>query len=104
MENKVLACVQANGERCKASTFSQRKKLKNVVSEEKYQEVLELIQNLRNEKSIVSENDFDEIDNGEIHEWYSVGDDKYGRLMYCLKTGIVRHQTMGEFYENTTVD
>lgn len=52
-----------------------------------------------------------EIDNPEIHEWYVfqtaretsnkeivLNDYKYGRNMYCPKTGIMRTLTKEEFY------
>ena len=32
------------------------------------------------------------------------GDSKFGRIMVCLKTGMTRTQTMGEFYQSATVD
>lgn len=99
-----LACIEIDGNRCKASTFSQRKKLRNVVTKEKYKEIEERISELRRFKLIPDYNEVADIDNGEIYEWYSVGDGPYGRVMYCLKTNTVRHQTMGEFYENRAVD
>ncbi len=48
--------------------------------------------------------DIIDIDNPDKHEWYEIGGDKFGRSMYCHKTGIRRTQTMGEFYQNATVD
>ena len=49
-----------------------------------------------------------DIDNGDKYEWYQVyfgkGSVKYDRLMYCPKTNILRSQTAGEFYQNSTVD
>lgn len=50
-----------------------------------------------------------DINNPEKYRWVSTmvnpnNDAKYGRNMFCLKTGILRGQTMGEFYETSTVD
>ena len=77
-----LSCIEANGSRCKASTFSQRKKLKDVVTEERYKEIEDRISELRRFKLISEYKDVEDIDNGEIYEWYSVGDGPYGRVMY----------------------
>lgn len=38
------------------------------------------------------------------YDWVMVGREKYGRVMYCQKTGIVRTKTMGEFYQGGEVD
>lgn len=48
--------------------------------------------------------DITDIDNPDKHEWYQIGTSKFGRSMFCHKTGIRRSQTMGEFYQNSTVD
>jgi hypothetical protein len=38
------------------------------------------------------------------YEWVQIGNEKFGRFMYCKRNGIKRTQTMGEFYGTTTVD
>lgn len=48
--------------------------------------------------------DINDIDNGDIYEWVQIKGEKYGRSMYCLKTGIRRGNTMGEFYGSGIVD
>ena len=74
--------------------------LKDLVSKEEYEEILKT----RNQTKIVSHDSLTDGDNGEKYDWVSIGDTKYGRTMYCLKTKIFRGHTLGEFYENTTVD
>lgn len=44
------------------------------------------------------------LDDGDTYERYQYGSDKYGRLMYCVKTKTVRSQTMAEFYGSSEVD
>ena len=101
---KLLACVTSKGTRCKAGSFEVRAKIKNFVSEEEYQKIKKSLDEARKTNSIIDEETYPDIDNGDKHEWYSFGDGKYGRIMYCKKTGTFRHQTMGEFYEDSTVD
>ena len=48
--------------------------------------------------------DIPDIDDKEKYNWIMMGKDKYGRSMYCTKTGIRRSTTMGEFYEGGIVD
>ena len=59
-------------------------------------------------RKVVKYEDIPDRDNGEKYEWYQwtspTGDSKYGRLMVDIKNEIVRSQTMGEFYGNSTVD
>jgi len=57
-----------------------------------------------NKLPYVDEKTISDIDDGSKYEWVQVGTDKYGRCMYCLKTGIRRGQTMGEFYGGGIVD
>jgi len=45
-----------------------------------------------------------DIDDGDKYEWVQIKGEKYGRSMYCLKTGIRRGNTMGEFYGSGIVD
>jgi hypothetical protein len=87
----ILSGIKENGERCKVEDFTSRKQYNGNISE-----ILKIplteIKNIPN------------INDGNIYEWYVVGSGKYGRLMYCPKTKILRGLTMGEFYENATVD
>lgn len=53
---------------------------------------------------VIRHEDIPDINNGHKYEWVQIGDSKYGRNMLCNKTGIVRSQTMGEFYGNSIVD
>lgn len=45
-----------------------------------------------------------DIDNTDIYEWVQIGRSKNVRFMYCMKTGIKRFCTMGEFYGASEVD
>lgn len=104
MENQIErmtsgACVAWNGEICKSSEFKSRMPYAN--SKYKPTEAeLKRIQNL----PCTDIARIDEIENPDVHEWYQIGTDKYGRSMYCPKTDTRRTQTMGEFYGNATVD
>lgn len=51
----------------------------------------------------------EDIDDGEKHRWVSTvpidgNDAKYGRAMFCLKTGVLRGLTFDEFYGGGLVD
>lgn len=96
----MLATLDVRGQRVSINSFAERRKLKDLVSKEEYEEVLKA----RNQTEIVSDSSLADEDNGEKYDWVSIGDTKYGRIMYCLKTKIFRSQTLGEFYENSTVD
>jgi hypothetical protein len=48
--------------------------------------------------------DIPDIEDTEKYNWVQVGEDKYGRNMYCTNTKIKRSQTMGEFYQGGIVD
>ena len=48
--------------------------------------------------------DIPDINNTKKYNWVQVGENKYGRSMYCTKTKIKRTQTMGEFYGTGIVD
>ena len=93
------ACIAWNGQRCKSNEFGSRKKY----TESKHKPSAATIGRIKN-LPVVDIARIDEIENPDVHEWYQIGDDKYGRTMYCHKTGIRRGQTMGEFYGNSTVD
>ena len=88
--NPTLACIASNGARVKAEAFEYRKKVP----------MTEEIKNL----PCVDYKTISDIDDGSKYEWVQVGEDKYGRSMYCLKTGIKRSQTMGEFYGGGSVN
>ena len=47
--------------------------------------------------------DFKNLDDPK-YNWVQVGEDKYGRHMYCTNTHAKRSQTMGEFYGGGIVD
>lgn len=54
-------------------------------------------------------NNMSDIDDGTKHRWVSTvpikgNDVKYGRVMFCLKTGIIRNTTFDEFYGGGIVD
>jgi len=88
--NNDLSCISANGSRVKAEAFEYRKKIPTT------DEI--------NRIPCVDHKTISDIDDGSKYEWVQVGEDKYGRSMYCLKTGIRRSQTMGEFYGGGSVD
>jgi hypothetical protein len=48
--------------------------------------------------------DIPDIDDKEKYNWIMMGKDRYGKSMYCTKTGIRRSTTMGEFYGSGIVD
>lgn len=93
------SCIAYDGSLCKSGDFISRKNYKNSTWDPTKTE-LERIKNLNS----VDYKTIDDIDNYEVYEWYQIGEDKYGRSMYCPKTEIKRTQTMGEFYGNSTVD
>lgn len=93
------ASVTYSGALCKAHDFKDR--MKYVRSEHKPSpEKIEEIKKL----PLTKLEDVSEIDNPDVHQWYEIGEDKYGRAMYCPKTNIKRTTTMGEFYQSATVD
>ena len=98
-----LATLSVDGTRTECSSFAIRRKLKNLVSSEEYNSVLQ------KRKEAFKSGDFlpeklPDRDDGNKYDWVVVGEGKYDRIMYCLKTKQFRHQTMGEFYENAVVD
>ncbi len=88
-----LASKTQGGKGITVNAFIERKNLNDP-------EIAEKIKNL----PYTELSDIADIDNGEKYEWVQVGNTKYGRCMYCLKTGIKRGQTMGEFYGSGIVD
>lgn len=86
--------VRHDGSRCSIHSFSDRKKYNPGEAERKRMDALPYT----DLKTIPDAND------GSKYEWVEVGDTKYGRYMYCLKTGIKRSSTMGEFYQSSPVD
>lgn len=79
---------------CKASEFRSRQEY--ICSEEE----MNIIKNI----SLTDLNTIPDVDNPEKYRWYEIGNEKYGRTMYCPDTKIRRGTTMGEFYQNATVD
>lgn len=98
-----LATLAADGTRTKCSSFATRRRLKNIVSSEEYNSVLQ-----KRKEALISRNvlptELSDKDDGNKYDWVVVGEDKYDRIMYCLKTKQFRYETMGEFYENAIVD
>jgi len=82
------------GNECKTDAFVDRKKL-NVPKEE-----LDRIGKIPMTKT----DTINDIDDGDKYEWVQIPGDKYGRSMYCTKTGTRRGNTMGEFYGSGIVD
>ena len=93
------ACIMWNGEKCKSGEFTSRMKYKD----SKYNPEQKEIERIK-QLPIMYIADIPTIENPSVHEWYEIGQEKYGRLMYCPKTDIKRTTTMGEFYQNATVD
>ena len=93
VSNPKLACISSGGKRVPASAFVYRKK---ITDSEAVAEIRKL--------PLVKADTIKDIDDGSKYEWVQVGQEKYGRCMYCLKTGIRRGQTMGEFYGGGIVD
>jgi len=91
--NPGLACISSGGKRVSASAFVYRKK----ITDEKIVAEIRKI-------PLVKADTIKDIDDGSKYEWVQVGQEKYGRCMYCVKTGIRRSQTMGEFYGGGIVD
>jgi hypothetical protein len=93
------ACIMWDGNICKSGEFTSRMKYKDSKHKPTESELKKITDLFPTDITRI-----DEIENPDVHEWYQIGDDKYGRTMYCHKTGIRRQQTMGEFYQNSTVD
>ena len=86
--------VAWNGTRCSITAFVDRKK---------YRPTEKQLAAIKATKRY-DEKELPDFNDGSKYEWVQVGDEKYGRFMYCLKTGMHRHQTMGEFYGSGVVD
>ena len=93
------ACIMWDGKICKSNEFTSRMKYKDSKYKPTQQELERIKQLPFTDIARVYE-----IENPDVHEWYEIGSDKYGRAMYCPKTDIKRNTTMGEFYQNATVD
>jgi hypothetical protein len=93
------ACIMWDGNICKSGEFRDRMKFKK----SKYNPTEEQIEKIK-QLPLTEIKDVPEIENRLVHEWYEIGDDKYGRTMYCPNTNIRRKTTMGEFYQSATVD
>lgn len=98
-----LATIAKDGTRVSIKSFAIRRRLRDLIPEDEYKTTLIVLEKRRETRNIYPEV-YPQADNGELHDWVMCGDDKYGRVMYCLKTKEFRHLTMGEFYENSTVD
>ena len=96
-EPKKNGGVRYNGQRCSIHNFGSRKRIR------KDDPVLNGV-DVDAMKCKANPETMPDADNGDIHEWVEVGDSKYGRVMFCLKTKEFRHQTMGEFYGDSDVD
>ena len=86
--------VMYNGNRCSIHSFTSRKRYKPTDEELKRIKALPLLK----------ENALPDADDGSKYEWVEIGDTKYGRYMYCMKTDQRRMPTMGEFYQTSPVD
>lgn len=98
-----LATLAADGTRTKCSSFATRRRLKNLVSSEEYDSVLQKKEEALKSKEVLLA-ELSDKDDGSKYDWVVVGEGKYDKIMYCLKTKQFRYETMGEFYENAVVD
>ena len=98
-----LATLAVDGTRIKCSSFATRRRLKNLVSSEEYDSVLQKRKEVFNSGEILPKELLDK-DDGNKYDWVVVGEGIYDRILYCLKTKQFRYETMGEFYENAVVD
>lgn len=98
-----LATLAADGTRVECDSFAVRRRLKKLVSPEEYNSILQ-----KREEAFkfgkVLPTGLPDKDDGDKYDWVVVGEGKDDKIMYCLKTKQFRYETMGEFYENTTVD
>lgn len=98
-----LATLATNGKRVECSSFATRRRLKELVPSEEYNSVLLKRTFALKFKEVLPEQ-LPDRDDGDKYDWVVVGEGKYDRIMYCLKTKQFRYETMGEFYENAVVD
>lgn len=98
-----LATLAADGTRTTCSSFATRRRLKNLVSSEEYNSVLQKREEALKSGDVLPA-ELPDKDDGNKYDWAVVGEGKYDRIMYCLKTEQFRYETMGEFYENAVVD
>ena len=98
-----LATLADDGTRTECSSFTIRRRLKKLVPSEEYNSVLQKEKEaVKSGKVLPAE--LSDKDDGDKYDWVVVGEGKHDRIMYCLKTKQFRWETMGEFYENATVD
>ena len=93
--SKILSRIAWNGDRVSCSSFTSSKRYDFKDDDQR---------NQINALPLTKHETVEDIDNGEIYEWYEIGYGKYERDMYCPKTNIRRTQTIQEFYGNSTVD
>lgn len=98
-----LATLAADGTRVECSSFAIRRRLKNLVSSEEYDSVLQKRKEVLKFGEVLPE-ELPDKDNGNKYDWVVIDEGKYNKIMYCLKTKQFRHKTMGEFYEDLIVD
>ena len=98
-----LATLAVDGTRTECSSFAIRRRLKNLVSSEEYNSVLQKGKEALKSGDVLPTELLDK-DDGNKYDWVVVGEGKYDRIMYCLKTKQFRYETMGEFYEDAVVD
>ena len=98
-----LATLSANDIRIECSSFAIRRRLKKLVSSEEYNSILQKGKEALKSGDVLPK-ELPDRDDGNKYDWVVVGEGKYDRIMYCLKTKQFRRETMGEFYENAVVD
>lgn len=98
-----LATLSVDGTRTKCSSFATRRRLKELVFSEEYNSVLQKREEVYKSGEVLPV-ELSDKDDGNKYDWVAVGEGKYDRIMYCLKTKQFRYETMGEFYENAVVD
>ena len=98
-----LATLDANGTRTECSSFATRRRLKELVSSEEYDSVLQKRKEVSKSRKVLPA-ELSDKDDGNKYDWVVVDEGRYNKIMYCLKTKQFRWETMGEFYENAVVD
>lgn len=95
----MAANMGADGKLYKSSAFVSLMKYKNSKYKPTDQDIINI-----SKLEYTNIEDITDVDNPDKYEWYEIGNSKYGRYMYCPKTNTKRTQTIGEFYQNSTVD
>ena len=106
MENtkyEKLATLAVDGTRTECSSFAIRRRLEKLVSSEEYNFVLQKRKEAFKYGDVLP-TELPDKNDGNKYDWVVVGEGKYDRIMYCLKTKQFRYETIGEFYENAVVD